>query len=282
MADILTGSGTIPRMPGSDTVVITVGHRERKIGDSLCAVPAILRLAQLSGRAVTLRGAFCPAVMPLLRDHPIRLDRGPTGGSPDGYRLDIQAVYDRAGRMNEHMATGFCRSLGLPAPALPVDPGLAADDIGLPPGVVISPFSGSANGWYKVWPVSRWLDLTQRIAARYPAAPIYVVGAATDDVTPFLTGGLMPLIDFTLPEVLALIRAARVFVSIDNGLSHLAHFGRVSRHVLLYPALLAPALVANPRAHTIRATPQAITVDSVFAAFEDAWHRSENDARSPA
>ena len=282
MADILTGSGTIPRMPGSDTVVITIVHRERKIGDSLCAVPAILQRARLSGRAVTLRGAFCPAVMPLLRDHPVRLDHAPAGGSADGYRLDIQAAYDHASRANVHMATALCRSLGLPAPALPADPGLAADDIGLPPGVVISPFSGSANGWYKVWPLSRWLDLTQRIAARYPAAPIYVVGGATDDVTPFLTGGIVPLIDFTLPEVLALSRAARVFVSIDNGLSHLAHFGCVSRHVLLYPALLAPALVANPRARTIRATPQAITVDSVLAAVEDAWHRPEDDARSAA
>lgn len=270
MNDVPAGDGCAATLQGGD-VTVSIAHRERKIGDSLCIVPAALQLARRTGRAVTLRGAFCPAVMPLLRGQPIRLDRGPAGAATATARLDIQAVYERANRDNAHMASGFCRCLGLPPPALPLDLGLAADDIGLPRGIVISPFSGSANGWYKVWPIARWRDLVRQLAARHPDAPLYVVGAATDDVAPFLVLGVLPLVDFTLPEVLALLRAARVFVSIDNGLSHLAHFGAVARHVLLYPALLAPALVANPRAHTIRAAPEAITVAQVLAGVEAVW-----------
>ena len=254
----------LARLLRAATPVATVVHREAKIGDSLCTLPALLALAGLLGREVAVRGAFCPAVAPLLRHLPLRFEPAPAGNPLLEFRLDIQRVYQDANQADEHMAAGFCRHLGLPLPALPEALPLAAEDIGLPAGIVLSPFSGSANGWYKVWPTDRWLALADRLAQCHPDLPLYVIGGADDDMSPYAAAGPMPLPGLALPEVLGLLRAAAAVISIDNGISHLAHFGAVARHVLLYPALLAPALVANPRARILRAAPEAIGVDQVW------------------
>lgn len=96
-----------------------------------------------------------------------------------------------------------------------------------------------------------------------------MIGGGDDDWSQFVDAGAIPLLDLALPEVLYILRRARIFLSIDNGISHLAHFGGVQRHVLLYPAILAPNLVANPRAKSLIGHPQSIGVETVLSACAD-------------
>jgi hypothetical protein len=65
------------------------------------------------------------------------------------------------------------------------------------------------------------------------------------------------------------MRCAALVISIDNGISHLAHFGGVSQHLLLAPACLPASFVANPRGRMIRGVPIDITVQKVLEAAEE-------------
>ena len=97
--------------------------------------------------------------------------------------------------------------------------------------------------------------------------PIYLIGTRHDDVARFLIDGVSPFVDQTLPAVLHLLRSAHVFVSVLSGISHLAHFGQVDRHVLIYPEAEPQTLASNPRAVIIRNKPWLITAPDVFAAL---------------
>jgi hypothetical protein len=241
---------------------VEIVHSEVKIGDTLCVLPLVMQLASLSGMDVHVTGAFAGAVKPLVPRLPIRFDASDDAAAL-GFRVDIQAAYDQGRVRNQHMAESISRLACLPVPALPVTLDLAAVPTGLPPGIVLAPFSGSRNPWYKAWPLDRWLALTRHLVTSRDT-PVYVPGAADEDAEPFAAAGAIPLPGLPLPVVLHLMRQALLFISIDNGLSHLAHFGDVRRHVLLYPALLPPNLVVNPRARVLRGRPEDIGVAQVI------------------
>lgn len=246
-------------------VCLEIVHTEVKIGDTLCVLPLIMQLAGISGGDVHVTGAFAAPVKALTSRLPIRF------GKPAGETIDIQVevarAYAQGQSLNLHMAASFCRLGCVPVPALPFALDLVTTPAGLPPGIVLSPFSGSKNPWYKAWPLACWLELTWHFVG-VQDRPVYVLGASEESIAPFADAGAIPLSGLGLPAVLQIMRDAALFVSIDNGLSHLAHFGSVQRHLLLYPALLPPGLVVNPRARVLRGRPEDISVQQVIGLAE--------------
>ncbi len=99
--------------------------------------------------------------------------------------------------------------------------------------------------------------------------PVYVVGDQGDQWEAIIGTRIVPLTDLPLTQVLSTLRSAKVFLSIDNGMSHLAHFGGVHKHVLLYPAITAPNAVVNPRAKVLIGRPEDIAVSHVVAAARE-------------
>jgi hypothetical protein len=243
-------------------VCVDIVHTEVKIGDTLCVLPLITQLAGIFATDVHVTGAFAEPVKPLSRHLPICFGM-PEAETVVGVRVEIATAYQQGIQLNQHMAVSICRLAQLPIPALPITLDLAADPGGLPPGIVLSPFSGSKNPWYKVWPLERWVELTRHLL-RIWEGPVYVLAASGEDAQSFTREGAVPLIALSLPQVLHVMRQAVLFVSIDNGLSHLAHFGSVRRHLLIYPALLPPDLVVNPRAFVLRGRPEDISAPQII------------------
>ncbi|HEX2940541.1 MAG TPA: hypothetical protein VHO91_05805 [Rhodopila sp.] len=261
------------------SVCVDIAHTEAKLGDTLCVVPLIIQLAGEYATTVHVTGAVAKTVKPLLCRLPIWF--AACNGIPDArVQVNIQAAYDQGRALNQHMAASICRLAGVRQPALPLSIDLASTPVGLPPGIVLSPFSGSRNPWYKAWPLDRWLRVVHHLAATR-REPVYVVAASGENTVPFIDAGAIPLVGLELPEVLDVMRHATLFASIDNGLSHLAHFGDVKRHLLLYPALLPSNLVVNPRARVLRGRPEDIQVEAVIAHIETML-RTEAGAMAPA
>ena len=247
-------------------VLVDIVHPETKIGDTLCVLPLIVQLAESCATEVHVRGAFAEPVKALVGRLPICFDP-PEEEPVIDIRVEIQKAYEQGRARDQHMAVSICRLAGMRLPLLPVTLDLAVCSLGLPPGIVLSPFSGSKNPWYKVWPIERWLELTRHLTASRDE-PVYVLGARDEDAGRFAGASARPLIGLPLPTLLQLMREAVLFVSIDNGLSHLAHFGSVPRHLLIYPALLPQHLVVNPRAQVLRGRPQDISEAHVISLAE--------------
>ena len=243
-------------------VHVDIVHTEVKIGDTLCVLPLIAQLARIFAIDVHVTGAFADPVKPLARRLPIRFAR-PEAETVVAVRVEIATAYQQGIQLNQHMAASICRLARVLVPELPITLDLATDPVGLPPGIVLSPFSGSKNPWYKAWPLQHWLELTRHLVAMRDG-PVYVVAATGEDVDAFAQEGAVPLIAMSLPALLQLMRQSALFISIDNGLSHLAHFGSVGRHLLLYPALLPPCLVMNPRSRVLRGRPEDISASQVI------------------
>ena len=261
-------------------VHVGISHSETKVGDTLCVLPLIVELAKRCAIKVHVSGAFAEPVKALACRLPICFDVAE--GKPEiDIRVEIQTAYEQGRALDLHMAASICRLAGMRLPLLPMTLDLAASPLGLTPGIVLSPFSGSKNPWYKVWPLERWLELTRHLLVTRDE-PVYVVGAFGEGAKPFADAGAVPLIGLPLPSVLQLMRQATLFVSIDNGLSHLAHFGGVPRHLLMYPALLPPRLVVNPRAKVLRGRPEDISVAQVSGHADAMMGGAEYADGSPA
>jgi hypothetical protein len=243
-------------------VCVDIIHTEVKIGDTLCVLPLITQLAGIFATDVHVTGTFAEPVKALSQHLPICF-AAPDAETVVGVRVEIATAYEQGRALNQHMAASICRLARLPIPELPITLDLAATPAGLPPGIVLSPFSGSKNPWYKVWPLERWLELTRHLATTRDE-PVYVLGAIGEDAQSFTQEGAVPLIALSLPAVLHVMRQAVLFISNDNGLSHLAHFGSVRRHLLIYPALLPSCLVVNPRALVLRGRPEDISALQVI------------------
>jgi hypothetical protein len=72
------------------------------------------------------------------------------------------------------------------------------------------------------------------------------------------------LFDRPLTEVLDLLKRSPLVMTTDNGVSHLAQIGGVSRHVLLYPDAMRKGWAEAPLALIARgATPGDIRPDAV-------------------
>jgi Glycosyltransferase family 9 (heptosyltransferase) len=246
------------------------------IGDSLAQVPFMRAIAELRGEHVRVTGTFNKHVIPLLEGMPISFDYEGTGAGAEFVvsPMDAMLRHHRLGS-TLHMAQVYFDGYGLPVPALPIDLPLVSEPCGLPSGLVISPFSLSDFGTNtKRWPHERWVQVAQTLRRLGLADRIYVLGShANDQVEPYAVAGIEPVFDRPLTQVLDLMRNATLFMSVDTGTAHIAHFGGVKRHVLIYPDCQPRNWAEAPRAIHVRGPrPADISVDQVLEAARRVLH----------
>lgn len=233
------------------------------IGDTLAMVPFLLHFQ----KPVHVSGLFNRHVIPLLGDVPLTFDPDGSGAGAD-FTIGAQRLRDYCQATGwRHMAQGYFHQFGLPVPFLPITLPLVSSPCDFPPGIILSPFSVSDIGGNKVWMHERWVYVIQTLRRLGLADRVYVVGswARGDSTSPYAVAGIRPMLDRPLTEVLDLLRKAPLVLSIDNGISHLAHFGGVTRHVMVYPDCLSPRWAEAPMASHVRGSiPASISVDQVL------------------
>lgn len=223
------------------------------IGDALCHVPYMDWLTRQHGTYANVIGLNRKVASLLAPSYPFIFD-GPSEGGTPIFRMSIQ---DAFGYSNQcHAAQAFFRQYHIPEPELPLTLDLREAPSGLSPGVVISPYSRSNSpDDNKRWLPSRWVETIQTLRGEGLIDQVYVLGDSRyDDPSPYIRNGIEPIFDFSLAQVLHLMRQAPLVMTIDNGMSHLAHFGGIDRHVLLYPGCLPQCWVRNPRATLVTAS----------------------------
>jgi hypothetical protein len=241
----------------------------RPMGDTLGLLPFIY---QFIGR-VRVTGSFSRLVPPLCDGVEFNPERNGQGAH---YYISapISAGFLTERGVRLHMMQTPFAQHGWPVPALPLVLPLVTAPCGLEPGIVIAPFTlhdftlhdADAREFQalKFWPHERWVAVIEAFRARGYVGPVYVLGAGTDDASPYVAAGIEPVLDRPLPQVLDLLKKAQLFLSVDTGTSHLAQLGGCQRHVLLYPSTLRPLWAEAPMGLMARgATPRDIRPDAV-------------------
>jgi hypothetical protein len=219
---------------------------ERPLGDTLALLPFAY---EFRGR-VTITGNFHRLVPPLCSG----IEFDPEGSAHGAHY--VVASFLSAGILQErglllHANQVPFLQYDLPAPALPIVLPHATAPCGLERGIVIAPFSHAADKAHqalKVWDHARWVAVVEALRALGHAGPIYVLGVGADDPAPCVAAGIHPVFDRPLTEVLDLLKRSPLVMTIDNGISHVAQLGGVSRHVLLYPDTMRPGWAEAPLA----------------------------------
>ena len=233
-----------------------------QIGDALAATPYILYLAEKHDGAKIVNG-HCAWIRPILPPG-IEFDAVLPEGATAVF-LDLHAVFRHCNITTKglHFCQGWFDYYNAPVPELPVDLSLFSHyHIPERDYIVVSPFSYSDNDGNKLWPHERWIELLCKLP---PSYSIIVIGSSSykDDWSLYQNRGYELFKDRQAVDILALLRTCRLFLSTDAGPSHLAHFGGISRHLLLAPACLPETFVCNPRGRHIYGWPRDITVDRV-------------------
>ena len=141
----------------------------------------------------------------------------------------------------ELVGAGIGEILRPVAPALPVDPAAEAwcntrlGELGVSEQgfVLLSP----AAGWgAKTWPVDRWQELSQQLAAEGYSVLVNAGGPTDRKITaPVAGSGPGRLVDCGIAELIALTRRAKLVVGGDTGPVHLAAVLRVPVVTLFGP-----------------------------------------------
>lgn len=223
------------------------------IGDALSTVPWMQYLCEEHNTDAVVVGGFNRLVADVLGpSYRFTFQEEATGFFDAEYLVSVAALFGYSGQT--HMCQCFFRAAGKPEPALPLTLDLRVEPCGLPPGAVIAPYSRSDWQGNKFWPHERWIAVVERLRNDGLLGTAYVLGAnGTDDPAPYVAADIEPVFDRPLAQVLDLLKRAPLVLTIDTGISHLAHYGAVERHVLLYPGCLPECWVPNLRAAMVRA-----------------------------
>lgn len=235
------------------------------VGDALCHVPYINSLCEAQGDEAYISGGFNSYVAELVaQTYPFRFT-APEGPLPQPVVMNMSQIWGMF-VSTRHQVQAFSAFFKMPLPQIPLALNLQEKPCDLPPGIVIAPFSRSDIGHNKLWQTDRWIEVVHRLLREKVADRAYVLGAApADDPTPYVTAGIEPFFNHLLSEVIYMMRQAVLFLSIEGGMSHLAHYAGVKRHVFLYPGCLPLKWCEHPRAVTVTATsPIHVQVDDML------------------
>lgn len=251
------------------------------IGDGLCATPYLLHLAdRYNGLSIT--NGYCSDIRPLIdfRSLNIHFDQTAPESTPVK-KMDLSAVFHWCNinpkGIGLHMCQGYfsisdeCFSINdEPIPTLPITLPFHITPVSFTNRtIVISPFSRTDHQNNKAWLDERWIEVGNRLLAQNLAAKIVVVGTYNDPWGAFETSGFELMVGQPLMNVLEAMRNARLVMSVDNGISHLCHFGGIGHHLLLAPQCLAPKFVYNPRGRNVRGEPLKISVDQIYSLAQE-------------
>jgi hypothetical protein len=231
------------------------------LGDTLCSFPALEEYSKTVKVSVDFVN---PAVIELLpKDSKLWL----TNKNQIDIELDINSIFARS-VSHEHMIQGYFRALSLEVPSFVPTINIDASEIVKEQyDFLISPYSHSDISGNKLWPLDRWQHIVNHLSG---IGSVGVFGSKKGSYTiPCEFDNATMIIDRSLSEVAALIKKARLILTIDNGISHLT--GAVgTEHLLLYPACLPLTWVRNPRdnCHVIQDTPNLINANRVLKTID--------------
>jgi hypothetical protein len=208
------------------------------------------------------------------------------------FNFDVSKAFELCTRNKYHLAEGYAEMLGVQLPTYPADqynsPGSftkkalkpiyipdkeASEWVGpdLEGCILISMFSASCQSRdaktkglppNKMLPWHKWRPLLKLLRETFPTTPIRFLGAPTDVLPEELKFDPLASAMFGIPlNRLALImQKAKLLVTIDNGMSHLAA-SQETPTFLMYPRCLGPHYicpVGNPNLHWVHMEPTAI------------------------
>jgi hypothetical protein len=260
------------------------GPDSGRIGDSLAMLPFMLKTvrdrgpmesAQVHGLNPAVADLIAP-VAPFFFNQEI-----PEGAEVEEFVLNVQEAYWNYSP-TIHMAQSYFQRYNCPVPELPIAIDFPTRGVQnyRPDIAVIAPYSWTDWNGNKLWPHDRWISVVERLRAQNIIQGAYVVGSSSvDDYQVYANWAITPFFDRSLADVLNLIQSCGLFLSVDNGISHLAHYASVSHHVLLYPGCLKPTWVCNPHGIMVRRdAPAAVTVDDIMAAVQQVLVREHQRA----
>ncbi len=195
------------------------------------------------------------------------------------YHFDMASVCSDAESFHEHITTGFSKLLGIPIDSTrPVvhiierERRLAESFVQKPYFVfsihsVSNPARPDGGGGAKEWPVTRWLQLAERIKS-WGDFDIIAIGSEKDSgiVHPHLRN----LYGLPIKIVAALLQGALCVVTLENGIAHLGN-GVNAPLVIIYSDIV-PLAWACPeitkRCSVLYGDPHSIGVDEVADAVK--------------
>lgn len=245
--------------------MIKVRSPRHLIGDSLSLLPFLLELSYQNDIEICVTGVFSEAVKPLIAHLPITFSPEPCAKSD--YATNVQDAFNlcHGPRRDLHMAQSYFAMNDMPVPELPIRLDLIESYQCPAPGtVIVAPFSRSDIGHNKLWYENRWAEVITALIR--DGETVSVIGGDEDDCSPYEAAGATAIKGYSLPNVLSLLWQTDLLLSIDNGISHLAHYGAVDRHVLLYPTCLSPNWARNPGATHVTGHPRDISPRQVIDA----------------
>lgn len=238
---------------------------DRKIGDTLCCMPFLLALKDRVGERVALMGNYSRLVEPLFDGSSIVFRED--AENPD-LLVNVREAFDCANINHLHMAAAHFRLHKLPPPPSPMTLPFVEGQAKSRPDIAIAPFTASDEAFTKLWPMERWVALIEGLRLSHGIGEVAVLGGPQDDMSVFEKSGCILLRDLPLPDAYATMRQAKLFLSVDSGLSHIAHFGGIGSHLLIYPNHVSRYLASNPRGHSLICRAGDLTVEEMMREIE--------------
>jgi Glycosyltransferase family 9 (heptosyltransferase) len=232
------------------------------VGDSICTLEFLKKYAILHGQ-VEFGPHFSPWIRQALPSNYIydaRLKR-----EDCDYNLDANEAWKfcHSHGSKYHMSEGYFYVNNIVPPPMPHSFDFVIGSCDVPRGIALAPYSRTDNNGNKFWSLDNWAQVLQQLPK-----PVYVLGTSkdshgdNDSLGPLEDiKGVVPFFNNDCSTVLALLKKCRLLVSIDTGISHLAHYLSMSNHVLLYPKACPPNWVVNPyaRKYEIYDAPSNVT-----------------------
>ena len=196
------------------------------------------------------------------------------------HEFDVSKAFALSDEKHQHLAQSYAQLLGVdlnPKPNANCTPELKPIFIpdegfrsaGSEETILISMFSASCESRdkdhpgmppNKMLPFDKWLPMLQLIKREYPNTPVYFVGAPTDRVPDELIEYGTEMFGIPLNRLAIIMQTAKLVVTIDNGMSHLAA-SQEAPTFLMYPQCLAPYYilpVGNPNLVWIQMNPVTV------------------------
>jgi hypothetical protein len=238
-------------------------ERGSLLGDSICGIPAVTKLAALAAARNEVVYYDCPnafvrAIMPAklgLRS----LYEAPSNEAHTIHRISVHALFEQFTH-HYHPTVGMCLMQQLElAGTDPIKPLIEFTKISVPSyDLIFSPFS-RANG-VRMMPIAEWQGLLGRLSD----LKIACIGSA-EEPQPFANIDYL----YGLPphEVCSYLDAAKLVVTIDNGIGRLMS-ALSSQHLLLCSSAVWPQWGLYPATASIYDSPKNFNVnDRVITAI---------------
>ncbi|MDE1905108.1 MAG: hypothetical protein KGH75_01475 [Rhodospirillales bacterium] len=209
--------------------MITIYIKETQVGDSLTFLPTLDHFAK--DNKVRFGPIFNSWVLNCIPKNCV-FDNSLTEEEAD-YDLVSVRGWSHAANNNLHLIQGYFIGCDI---SINTDYTYSFSDTDYQQiDIVISPFSSTKDlsKCGKSWEYSKWIDLMNSFPKEYTKT---VVGALDEDYSwvPY-KGDIQIVAGKSVAHIASLLKTSKLFISIDAGISHLAHLIRQKNHVLLYP-----------------------------------------------